>query len=449
MDRRLIDALSRHPQVHDWTARRQRGHSLQLYLVGTTIENVRHVEREAYEVELFNDHQLHGAPRRGSAIVPMSGADLERLDEVLDEGALMAALVHNPPWTLPDPVQPPDVQLADPTLSTPDEAERAAIETAELISSLAAEHNVSGVRLSSAELFVNLVEEEIHNSRGLQASATGTRLMFEVTLLARGSAGETEFYGQGEARRLTDLGIGQAIADGARGARDKLQAELPATRIGPVVVSGEALAQLLGGTAVTATGALISHASAASAYAHISRLEVGSPIHGDGQIRGDRLTVRANARLAYGLASYRFDPDGVAAQDVLVIRDGILVARPATQRYGQYMGLPITGRPGTMEIAPGSATSAELLDTGGEPVCHVLAFSAPNVDTLSGDFGMEIRVGYEHGPGGTRALTGGSVTGNLFDALADVRLASETRMLANALAPTAMRFGALQITGRD
>jgi PmbA protein len=157
--------------------------------------------------------------------------------------------------------------------------------------------------------------------------------------------------------------------------------------------------------------------------------------------------VRANARLPFGVASYRFDNDGVGAQDLLVMQDGILMARPASQRYAQYLGLPVTGRPGMLDLARGTMPMADLLD-GDEPVCHVLAFSAPNVDVLTGDFGMEIRIGYERGPRGMRPLAGASVTGNLFDALADVRFSSEARQQATTYGPAAMRFGALQITGR-
>jgi PmbA protein len=91
---------------------------------------------------------------------------------------------------------------------------------------------------------------------------------------------------------------------------------------------------------------------------------------------------------------------------------------------------------------------ADLLDGDG-PTYHVLAFSAPNVDALTGDFGMEIRIGYERGPDGVRPLTGGSVTGNLFEALADVRLASETRVNASYAGPVAIRFGSLQVAGQD
>jgi predicted Zn-dependent protease len=448
MDARLLDVLGRHPGIHDWTARRQVGRSIQVYLVGGAIENVRQVEREAYEVELFNDHLLDGEPRRGAATVPLSRSDLDRLPDVLDAASSMASLVHNPPWSLPEPHDMPHVELADPHLGSLDSARSAADDASDRIRQLAAGEAANGVRLSAAELFVTSIEEELHNSRGLVGEALSTRLLLEITLLARQNGAEAEFFRQAEARRLADLPIDEMVTDGSRMARDKLRAEAPRTRLGAVVVGGEALAQLFGGTAIAQTGALLTQASAATAYSKLSRLEIGQPICGEGTVSGDTLTVRANARLPFGVSSYRFDPDGVAAQDLLVIKDGVLQVRPATQRYAQYLGLPATGRPGMTQVTAGTSTSAELLDHD-EPTCEVVAFSAPNVDVRTGDFGMEIRVGYEHGPGGRRPVTGGSVTGNLFDAVADVRLSSDTRIHAAYAGPAAMRFGRLQVAGRD
>lgn len=449
MDKRLVDALGGHPAIHDWTVRRQHGRSVQIYLVGNVVENVRQVEREAYEVEVFNDHDVEGTRHRGAATVPMSSADLDRLPEVLDTATVMASLVHNPPWSLPESNQDlPDVELSDARLGTIEGALSAAREAADLIRELAASEAPNGVRLSAAELFVNSVEEELHNSRGLIATAASTHLMLEVVLLARQGDEEAEYFRQAEARRLVDLRIAETIVDGSRMARDKLHAEAPRTRVGPVVVGGEALPQLFGGTAVTQTGALLTQASASTAYSKLSRLELGRPIYGDVEVVGDAVTVRANARLPFGVGSYRFDGDGVAAQDLLVVEDGVLRARPATQRYAQYLGVPASGRPGMAQVAAG-ATSEEQLLNGDGPICRVVAFSAPNVDALTGDFGMEIRLGYEHGPDGVKPITGGSVTGNLFEALADVTLSDQTTVFASYAGPVAMRFGKLQIAGRD
>ena len=125
----------------------------------------------------------------------------------------------------------------------------------------------------------------------------------------------------------------------------------------------------------------------------------------------------------------------------------MLRARPATQRYAQYLGLPASGRPALPRSA--RAPPAGGAARWGRAGYEVVAFSAPNVDMLTGDFGMEIRLGYEHGPGGVRPITGGSVTGNLFQALADVTLSSETRVFASYAGPIAMRFGSLQVAGSD
>jgi PmbA protein len=448
IDRRLTDAFERHPAVHDWTVRRQLGRGVQVYLVGNQIESVRQIERESYEVELYNDHTADGEPSRGAAKVPVSRADLERLPELLETATTMARLVNNPTWSLPEPHDMPEVELADPALTDLDGALAAAHEAADRIRALAANEAPNDVRLSAAELFVTTVEEELENSRGLVGSMVGTHLLLEITLLARQGHEEAEYFRQAAARRMADLRIDETVTEGSRMARDKLRATAPQTRVGPVVISGEALAQFFGGNAVTETGALLSQASAAMAYTKISRLEVGRPIWGDREPQGDLLTLHANARLPYGVASYRFDADGVAAQDLPVIQDGVLRARPASQRYAQYLDLPVSGRPGMAEIKAGTTPLAELMDGDG-PVYHVVAFSAPNVDELTGDFGMEIRVGYERDADGVRPLTGGSVTGNLFEALADVRLSSETRVNTSYAGPVAMRFGSLQVAGRD
>jgi PmbA protein len=270
----------------------------------------------------------------------------------------------------------------------------------------------------------------------------------ELTLLARGADDETEYFRQSESRRLADLRLETAVSEGARLARDKLRAVTPATREGPVVIEGEALHQLMTGQTTGVLGAYLFQASARTAYERISRFEIGEPVYAGRELGGEPLTLRSNARRPFGTSSYRFDSDGLAAQDLLVIEDGILRARSATQRYAHYLGLPATGRPGVTEIRAGTTPIAKLLD-GGEPVLHVLDFAAANVEAVSGDFGMEIRVGYEVGPGGTRPITGGSVTGNLFEGMADARFSSETAEFATYVGPAAIRFESLQIAGGD
>jgi predicted Zn-dependent protease len=454
MDQRILDALHSHPGIDDWTLRLERSRGVQVYLAGTDLESVREVSREAYEVEVFNDHPAPPGDgsstdlARGSATIPLARIDLGRLPTILDDAVTMAKLINNPPWSLAGPAEMPDVELADPTLVDASQATAAGLEAADEIRSLAEGERSSGVRLSGAELFLTYYEEELANSRGAVASATSTRVLMEITLLARGSEDETEYFRQVEVRRIAGLALPETVRVGAELARDKLRASAPRTRIAPVVIAGEALNQMMGGQVTGAPGAYVFQASARTAYEHLSRFELGGSVYGDGEAAGDRVTMRANARRPFGVGSYRWDSDGVPAQDLLVIEDGVLRARPATQRFAQYLSVPATGRAGLMEIAPGTTSRADLL-AGDEPVLEVLDFSAPNVEALSGDFGMEIRVGYETSRDGRRPISGGSVTGNLFDAMADARFSSETLELSQFAGPAAIRFESLQVAGED
>jgi predicted Zn-dependent protease len=454
MDQRIIDALRSHRGIHDWTLRLERSRGVQIYLAGTDVESVRQVSREAYEVEVFNDHPAPagaspGPDRaRGSATIPLARIDLGRLPTILDDAVTMAKLINNPPWSLAGPAQMPNVELADPALIDASMATAAGLEAADQIRSLAEGERSSGVRLSGAELFLTYYEEELANSQGAAASATSTRVLMEITLLARDSQDETEYFRQVEVRQIAGLALPETVRVGAELARDKLRASAPRTRIAPVVIAGEALNQMMGGQVTGASGAYIFQASARTAYEHLSRFELGASVYGEVEPVGDRVTLRANAQRPFGVGSYRWDSDGIPAQDLLVIEDGVLRARPATQRFAQYLGVPATGRAGLAEFAAGTRSRADLL-AGDEPILEVLDFSAPNVEALSGDFGMEIRVGYETSRDGRRPISGGSVTGNLFDAMADARFSSETLDLAQFAGPAAIRFESLQVAGED
>jgi PmbA protein len=446
MDRRILDALERHPDVADWTVRRQHAAGAQVYVAAGTLESVRRVGREAYAVDIYTDHELDGEPMRGSVTIPVGRDELAGFDHLLDEAVVMAGLIHNRPWPLPEPMAHPRVTLADPELRSPEDSMASARAAVELIRRQLAD--APEIRLSAAELFLSAVDEEIVNSRGLRAEGRSTSALLELVLLAQGDGDEVEFFRHAEARRLGDLRIAELVTDGARLVRDATHARIPTSRVGPVVVSDMALDQLLGPDVMGGTGAILTQAGAGAAYAGLSRWELGEPVFLGREPTGDPLTVRSNARRPFGVLAYEFDEDGLPAQDLAVIEDGILRARPATQRYAHYLGLPATGRPGVPEIAPGPTPFADLL-AGDGPVIHVVAFSSTNVEELTGNFGMEIRVGYEVGPGGTVPLKGGSVTGNLFEALAAARFSAEKGEDAGYAGPRAIRFEGLQVTGTD
>jgi PmbA protein len=440
----LLASLERHRGIHDWIVRRRRSRGVQLYLVGRDVESQREVQTEEYEVEVFNDHPFppgteaaqRGERARGAAAIRLVPADATRLDAVVEDAVQMASLVHNPMYALAEPAAYPDVPLTDPTLETLDAQAHAAQTFAERVWMLVAEE--PGVRLSAAELFMTFAELELRSSRGARGESTGTSLMSELVLLAGGTAvDEAESFRHLNARRLEDLWLEGAVPETAARARDTLRAGTPQTRLGPVILEGEALAPLF--------EAFVFQASGAAAYNKLSRFQIGETVCGGREARGDRLTLRANAVRPYGQRSHRFDGDGVAGQNVLLVDGGVLRARHATQRYAQYLGLPATGESGNVDVELGAVTADELAAGGG--VYRIVAFSAPDVDPVTGDFGSEIRLGYELTSSGARPVKGGSVSGNVFEAFADARFSRELYDHDGYAGPRQIRFESLRVAG--
>ncbi len=450
---RLLAALERHPGIHDWAVQQRRRHSVQLYLIGREIESVREVVVEEYEVEVFHDHPWPEPPpepagaggsglARGMASLTLVPADAPRLAKRLDEAVLMASLVHNPPYPLAGaPAAPyPDVPLADPRLHGGKEMQAAVSDFASELWRLV--EREPHVRLSAAECFLTRTELVLRNSRGVAAEAETTHAMVELALLADSGADEAEHFRQIEARRLEDLRLAEEVAEAAQFARDTLEAQPPRTYTGPVVLSGDALVPLF--------APLLFHASALAAYNRLSRLQLGESLCGEREVTGDRLTLRSNALLPYGLGSYRFDHDGVPGANVVLYEEGMLRARQATQRYAHYLSVPVTGEAANTQVRPGTAGDEELRAADGEggPAGYeIVAFSAPEVDELTGDFGMEIRLGYELTPHGRRPIKGGSLSGNVFEALTGVRFSRAIRARGRYHGPRAARFASLRVAG--
>ena len=163
---------------------------------------------------------------------------------------------------------------------------------------------------------------------------------------------------------------------------------------------------------------------------------------GDDRAEGDPLTVWANRQLPYGVGANRFDAEGIPSHRLLLIKDNVLQAFSAGQRYAEYLGIPATGDFGAIEVAAGSRPAAELL---GDPHVEVAAFSWFNPDTITGDFACEIRLGYVVEDGKRTPFKGGQLIGNYLQALASARWSEETGYYGAYQGPTTVRFDNLTV----
>jgi predicted Zn-dependent protease len=443
----ITQALERQAGVSDWRAQWLTQRSVQLFLLGTQIETRRLVTTETLQAHIYNDHP----PQRGAfnhpiargattrVLLPEEVADPTRLRRALEEAVFMAGLTDNPPYTLPKQSNTafPSVDLVDPALATSDEARLATLDTLHkrLLAAVATE---PGIRLSSAELFVTANETNLRTSQNIQAGYSDTEIACDLVVLASDGTQTAEYQTMPQRRRLADLDIETLVHRSSQYARDSLRVTLTPTFEGPVIISGEALGDLF--------APLIFHSSARAAYQSLSRFTLGASIGGEYPLQGDRLTFISNALLPYGQASAPFSEEGLPGERVILIQNHLLCAWWAEQRYADYLNIRPTGSFATIEIPPGTHPLQELLEDS-EPIYHLVAFSWMNPDELTGDFVAEIKLGYRLERGQVTPIKGGSLSGNVFDALTQVRFSQETQCTGSYSGPQALRFERLTVAG--
>ena len=439
----ITEALCKQDRVHDWLVRHVRKTSTQYYVIGSRPESRRAVTTEQATVTVMNNHspgQKGDGLMRGEAEVTILSADLPCVQERLDQAIFMATLTDNPLYGLPASSRYPAVDLVDSEIQTrPSQVAEHIVER--LTEAVAAE---KAVRLSSAEVFVEESHINLQNSRGAGGHLVQTELLFDLVLLASQGQEEMEAHTAFTRRRATDLDVSVLTHRHAQYARDALVAGTPETGVFTVVVSDQALVELLMSSGYSP---LVLRSAAQLKYQQVSPWEVGKSIFAE-EPSGDPLTVYSNALLPFGTRSCSFDDEGLPGQRVLIIDNGSLSNFWSGQRYAEYLSIPSTGRFGNMEIAAGSVPFESLLKGKG-PLYHIVAFSAMSPDPLTGHFVGEIRLGYEIRPGGqARPIKGGSISGNLFDALAGAQFSRETAFLGDYDGPRGMRFPKVTVAGK-
>ncbi len=440
---RIIQRLNARTDVQAWQVNHIQSKETQLYAVPQGIEAVRQVTHERYEVRVLRhtpgpDGQL----TCGAGTVTLLPGD--EVDGALDEAALMAGLVHNPIYSMPGPVDLPDVPLVDEdyrrdpagTLTRLYDSIRRSIEP----------H--AGVRVTAAEFFGQESAVHLVNSRGVDAAQTGTHLATEFVLLVRSGEGEaareTETMVEMRRRRAADFALDEVVNRQAQHVLDLQRATPPPDYTGAVILRHEALAVFFWGARVLGNNTVFQELSSAGAlFSRTTPWQVGESILKEEAV-GDPLTLWANRCLPYGVNSNRFDDEGLPAQRVLLIDRNRLAAFTASQRYADYLSLPATGAFGNVEVAAGSTSADRLLS---EPHVEIVAFSYFNPDPVSGDFACEIRLGYVFDGKRRVPFRGGTLVGNSLTALHDVRFSTDTGMYGDYLGPTTARFGSLRVTG--
>ena len=236
-----------------------------------------------------------------------------------------------------------------------------------------------------------------------EQSSTYCWLGSEVTLKDHGDKRAEDWFYAGAAH-VADLPDPTSVGKTAlERALSRLDSAKGPTVKAAMVVDSRAAAQLI--------GRLLRPANASSVQQGRS---FWASIDGE-KAFSDKLTIIDDPLIKRGLASRLYDREGISAQALPIVEQGVVRNIYVDTYYGRKSKLsPTTGTPSNRVIATGSQSLAELLAGAGEGV-YVTSWLGGNADSTTGDFSLGLR-GHmiENGQVG-RPVGEMNVTGNLKD----------------------------------
>jgi len=166
-------------------------------------------------------------------------------------------------------------------------------------------------------------------------------------------------------------------------------------------------------------------------YSHMSNAKVKDDL-AKGSIKNDKMTITLEPNLKGSTKNRVFDNEGLVLKKLNIIRNDVVTNLWGSNAKSQYLGKAPNGTFRNIIVAGGSLTEDDLDD---ENYLEVVSLSGFEIDSVTGDFGSEIRLGYLHQKGKVTIVTGGSVSGNVNDSISTVLFSKETEQDNNYLGP--------------
>lgn len=287
---------------------------------------------------------------------------------------------------------------------------------------------------NSSELFVSVHHRELHLSNGLIHRDSQTRVYAEAAYsferkLASGEIRSDEYLSTQWAVALEDLSIQKLFDETSDRAERSLDTIKPQTGKYPVIVDSEVLAQVL--------CAYVPHLSAMNRYQNLPFLKPGDNFipAAVGGADGDLMSLSLDPTLDFGADTVAVSEQGVFQRPLDLVKDNRVLATTADRQYSQYVEMEPTTVRGTLVVAPGKLSHAELSKSQPE-VLEILQFSGLFVDPTSGTFSSEIRLArlYDNRSGQVSYVKGGSLSGSITENFKQVRL-SKNRVRTSHFSP--------------
>lgn len=289
--------------------------------------------------------------------------------------------------------------------------------------------------INSYEIFTDEITRHFMNSEGIDITETYPKSMMEVVTNARNETKEIELYRMYHGGNCDKEGIKKDLERTLQYGKDRLSTVLtPKLGQYAVVFSSR--------DAVSIYDYFRERLNTAEIYEKFSDWEKGKAIAED--IIGDKVTLEALRYLENSDANHSYDEEGALVRDEILMKDDVPCAYWGSVQYSSYLNEDNTFILTNYAVSGGSKSEEEIRSGN---YLEVVEFSDFQVSAVTGDIFGEIRLGYLHEGNTVKAVTGGSVSGNMRDFVKNMSMSDDTVQYNNARIPALTRLENVTISG--
>ena len=328
-----------------------------------------------------------------------------------------------------------ELDLVDPTPPAAEDGRARLLDLEAVVRDAAADLRVRSVQ---AWLWRGRYESVRHTSHGFSASSETTRFGHGATLSIEDTDGRLpEAYSGYQATHASDLlGPPELAADLAQRARERLGSGPVDSGTYPLLLSNRVVSRVL--------GALTGGLDGTAIYERRSFLleKLGERIAAEGfSLYDDPLRPR-------GLASRRYDGDGLPAVRRAIIEDGRLQSWLINTYNARRLGRPVTTGSTSNLLIPAGVRSPEAIVQSLPRVIRVDSFLGGNTNAATGDFSFGIQGALFEGGAKVASLSEMNVSGNLLRLFEAWSEAADDVWTYGTLFSPSLLFSDVQFSGR-
>ncbi|MDA3850938.1 MAG: metallopeptidase TldD-related protein [Spirochaetaceae bacterium] len=428
MLQRLKKLLQQQGYEH-WKILIREEHSHELFFVGHQLDLSRDIDTQDVIVTLYRDNEDHSLRGNATGQLDPHFTDHEILDK-LDFLYQSCLSTMNPWYPLMDPHKHHQLQ------------EKSAFQRhglaqwAQNLAEGVLQQDTEDCNINSMELYLSEIRQSLSNSKGLEAQYNGNRGLVDLVTQAKNAQGEeSELHGEFSFSDFEPEELANWVKNQLAYTKDRALAVPLASMVQPqIILREEAIAGFF--------NYWIFACSSEAVYKKIHQSNIGESLIKN-TTEGDGVSLIGLNRLYNAPDNIPFDSDGLWIKQQELIMDGEVKAFHGDVKHSYYLKQPATGKYSCFSVLPGSLSEEQLYQN---PYLEIISFSDFKMDSVTGDFGGEIRLAYGYDGHTTITYTGGAVTGNLKSCISSLKMLNRAKRQGNLLVPEALSLQGLQIT---